>query len=73
MARQINAVASVPVTIVGGAGSFKDMAELVRNFGIIGAGAGSMFVFKGVFRAVLVTFPTVVERVALFRCIFQAK
>jgi imidazole glycerol-phosphate synthase subunit HisF len=72
MARQINDVASVPVTIVGGAGSFKDIGELIRNFGIIGAGAGSMFVFKGVFRAVLVTYPTVVERDELFRSIFQA-
>lgn len=62
MARQINAIATVPVTILGGAGSLADVAELIRNFGVIGAGAGSMFVFKGTYRAVLVNYPSVAER-----------
>jgi cyclase len=62
MARQINASARVPVTILGGAGSLQHIEELVRNFGVIGAAAGSLFVFKGVYRAVLVNYPSIKER-----------
>jgi cyclase len=62
MARQINASAKVPVTILGGAGSMLHIEELIRNFGVIGAAAGSLFVFKGVYRAVLVNYPSLKER-----------
>jgi cyclase len=62
MARQINASARVPVTILGGAGSLAHIEELIRNFGVIGAAAGSLFVFKGVYRAVLVNYPSIKER-----------
>jgi cyclase len=62
MARQINASARVPVTILGGAGSLQHIQELVRNFGVIGAAAGSLFVFKGVYRAVLLNYPSIKER-----------
>jgi cyclase len=67
MARQINASVRVPVTILGGAGSLQHIAELVRNFGVIGAAAGSLFVFKGVYRAVLVNYPDIKEREQLLR------
>lgn len=67
MARQINAAARVPVTILGGAGSLSHIGELIRNFGVIGAAAGSLFVFKGVYRAVLVNYPTIQERDALLQ------
>ena len=30
----------------------------LREFGIIGAAAGSLFVFKGVYRAVLISYPS---------------
>lgn len=53
---------STPITVLGGAGSFKDVKSLVNRFPIIGAGAGSMFVFKGKYRAVLVSYPTMNER-----------
>jgi cyclase len=62
MARQINAAARVPVTILGGAGSLADIEELIRNFGVIGAAAGSLFVFKGIYRAVLVNYPSIKDR-----------
>ncbi len=32
-------------------------ARVVGGFGIIGAAAGSLFVFKGVYRAVLINYP----------------
>jgi cyclase len=48
---------TVPLTVLGGAGSTKDIGELIARYGIIGACAGSLFVFKGVYRAVLINYP----------------
>jgi cyclase len=56
----------VPLTILGGAGSIKDINKLVKRFGIIGAAAGSMFVFQGIYRAVLISYPSLTERNQLF-------
>jgi cyclase len=53
---------SLPMSVVGGAGSLEDVRRLVDEFGIIGAGAGSLFVFKGVYRAVLVNYPSRLEK-----------
>jgi cyclase len=71
LARQISASARVPVTILGGAGSMQHIEELIRSFGIIGAAAGSLFVFKGVYRAVLVNYPSIKERDQLLGTITQ--
>jgi cyclase len=54
-----------PVTALGGAGSLKDIGELIAKFEIIGASAGSLFVFKGVYRAVLINYPNRADRDAL--------
>jgi len=48
---------SVPVTAVGGAGSLDDFRDLYLQHGLIGAAAGSFFVFKGKYRAVLINYP----------------
>lgn len=53
---------TVPMTVLGGAGSLKDIGELIRKFGIIGAAAGSLFVFKGVYKAVLINYPNRQEK-----------
>ena len=71
LARQINAASKVPVTILGGAGSLAHIEELIRNFGIIGIAAGSLFVFKGVYRAVLVNYPSIRERDQLLQSLVQ--
>lgn len=47
---------SLPISLVGGAGSLEDMAELIDTVGTVGAGAGSLFVFKGALRAVLISY-----------------
>ena len=62
LAGQISKATNVPVTILGGAGSLTHIEELIRNFGVVGAAAGSLFVFKGIYRAVLVNYPTSKER-----------
>lgn len=57
---------NVPLTVLGGAGSLDDIKRLIRQYGIIGAAAGSLFVFKGIYRAVLINYPQRVEKADLF-------
>jgi cyclase len=65
LAERVRAVTNVPLTILGGAGTSADLAKIVAKFGVIGAAAGSLFVFKGSFRAVLISYPSQAERNAL--------
>lgn len=58
---------SLPLTVLGGAGSLKDIADLIRTFGIIGAAAGSLFVFKGRYRAVLISYPRRSDKDDIYR------
>lgn len=58
LARQMRAELKVPLTILGGAGSLDHIGELLGACGVIGAAAGSLFVFKGTYRAVLINYPT---------------
>jgi cyclase len=53
---------NVPLTILGGAGSHDDIGMLISKYGLIGASAGSLFVFKGVYRAVLINYPNLIEK-----------
>ena len=48
---------SVPLTVLGGAGSNEDIRNLITNYPLIGAAVGSFFVFKGKYRAVLINYP----------------
>jgi cyclase len=52
----------LPMTVLGGAGSLDHMRELVDRYGAIGAAAGSLFVFKGKYRAVLIQYPQPADR-----------
>lgn len=56
---------SLPMTVLGGAGSLEHVAELWQAQGIVGAAAGSLFVFKGKYRAVLINYPNWEEKAAL--------
>ena len=58
---------SVPITVLGGAGSLKDIQKLINKFKIIGASAGSLFVFKGKYRAVLINYPSIDEKNELIK------
>ena len=62
---QVREATSLPLTVLGGAGSLSDIAALIGKFGIIGAAAGSLFVFKGVYRAVLINYPSRADKDAL--------
>jgi imidazole glycerol-phosphate synthase subunit HisF len=65
LAKQVRDSTELPITILGGAGSLKDVASLIRTLGTVGAAAGSLFVFKGSFRAVLINYPNRTEKDAL--------
>jgi cyclase len=65
LAGQVRDAVNLPITVLGGAGSLKDIASLIDAFGAIGAAAGSLFVFKGSFRAVLINYPNPSEKDAL--------
>jgi len=67
LVREVREAVNVPMTVVGGAGSLSDVGELISEFGIIGAGAGSLFVFKGIYKAVLINYPSAAERDDLIR------
>jgi cyclase len=58
-------IVNLPITALGGAGSLEDIGELIKKFGIIGASAGSLFVFKGVYKAVLINYPYNEEKLKL--------
>lgn len=65
LARRVRAVVSVPMTILGGAGTLRDIEQLIRELGVIGAAAGSLFVFKGVYKAVLINYPDRAQKESL--------
>lgn len=67
LARQLRGVAKVPLTLLGGAGSLAHMGELFSACGVVGAAAGSLFVFKGSYRAVLINYPTAAQKDELCR------
>lgn len=67
LAVKVREAVSLPITIIGGAGSLSDIGKLIQACGIIGAAAGSLFVFKGIYRAVLINYPSIDERDTLIR------
>jgi len=64
---QVRAIVSLPITVLGGAGSLSDIEKLISQHSIIGAAAGSLFVFKGKYRAVLINYPNHEEKDRVFQ------
>jgi len=58
---------SMPITVIGGAGSIQHIKDLISKFKIIGAAAGSLFVFKGKYKAVLISYPNREERKPIYK------
>lgn len=58
---------SLPLTVLGGAGTLSDIKQVIDRHGIIGVAAGSLFVFKGVYKAVLINYPTFEEKEKLIK------
>ena len=62
---------SLPLTVLGGAGNMNHIGEVISKHGIIGVAAGSNFIFKGKYRAVLINYPTVKEKIDLINKYFK--
>jgi imidazole glycerol-phosphate synthase subunit HisF len=57
LVRSVAQAVDVPVIACGGAGKLSDFAAAVKDGGASAVAAGSMFVFQGRHRAVLITYP----------------
>jgi cyclase len=58
---------SIPLTVLGGGGSLSDIEKVIDKHGVIGVAAGSLFVFKGPYKAVLINYPTQEEKNKIFK------
>jgi cyclase len=58
---------TVPMTVLGGAGSLEDIEKVIDKHGVIGVAAGSLFVFKGPYKAVLINYPTQLQKNKIFK------
>ena len=67
LVEKIRKKCTMPITVLGGAGNLSDIQNLISKFKIIGAAAGSLFVFKGKYRAVLINYPDRKERKPLYK------
>jgi len=55
---RVASAVNIPVVACGGAHTVQDLEAAVKQGGASAAGAGSMFVFQGPHRAVLISYPT---------------
>jgi cyclase len=69
LVQNVRDLVSIPITVLGGAGAKEHIFELVDQFKVIGAAAGSLFVFKGVYRAVLINYLSDAEKSRLTRAL----
>lgn len=58
---------SLPMTVLGGAGTMDDIKKVISKHKIIGVAAGSLFIFKGKYKAVLINYPNKSEKNLLFK------
>lgn len=65
LVERVAAAVDVPVIAHGGAGKRRHLAEPVRGGGAAAAAAGSLFVFQGSRRGVLINYPTRAQITAL--------
>jgi cyclase len=57
LVRKIADAVGIPVVACGGAGKLQDLADVIKLGGASAAAAGSLFVFQGPRRAVLISYP----------------
>ena len=66
LAEMVSKKISLPCTFLGGAANLNDISELLRRCELVGAAAGSLFIFKGPYNAVLVNYPSKIEKKKIF-------
>lgn len=66
LARKLRERVKIPLTMLGGAGKLEHLSDLFAACGVVGAAAGSLFVFKGQYKAVLINYPKPAAKEPLF-------
>ncbi len=56
----------IPMTVLGGAGHLSHLGSLYKQVKVSGIAAGSLFVYKGRYKAVLINYPALEERELCF-------
>ena len=64
---KVRDVINVPLTVLGGAGSLEHIEKVILKNGIIGVAAGSLFVYRGIYKAVLISYPSKEEKNSIFK------
>lgn len=64
---KVREMITIPMTVLGGAGSLEDIEKVIDKHGVIGVAAGSLFVFKGPYKAVLINYPTQLQKNKIFK------
>jgi cyclase len=49
-------IVKIPITIVGGAKSLENINKISKDFPLLGLGVGSLFIYKGINKAVLISY-----------------
>ncbi|MBZ9782642.1 AglZ/HisF2 family acetamidino modification protein [Pseudomonas sp. REP124] len=73
LAQKLRQTVHIPITILGGGGSLGDMRNVVDACGVVGIAAGSFFVFKGAYRAVLISYPSAQQKDELIYSALRTK
>jgi len=71
LALKVRKAINIPITLLGGVGDLKHIEELIKLCGVVGAAAGSFFVFKGSLRAVLINYPAYSEKEKVIKAAFN--
>jgi imidazole glycerol-phosphate synthase subunit HisF len=64
--KKVSSAVDIPVIACGGAGKLQDFGDAVHKGGASAVAAGSMFVFHGKHRAVLINYPSQQELKQVF-------
>jgi cyclase len=65
--KQITEATEVPIVALGGAGNLNDFTKAIYEGGASAVSAGSLFVYHGPRKAVLINYPTKEEKLILFK------
>ena len=68
---EIFEITNIPITVLGGAKDFSDLENVVKKYGSIGIAAGSLFVYKGSRKAVLINYPNKADKIKIFNNIIK--
>jgi imidazole glycerol-phosphate synthase subunit HisF len=68
---KVREATTLPMTVLGGAGTYEDIKSVIDRYGVIGISAGSLFVFKGIYKAVLINYPNQTEKDRLLEIIIN--